>query len=105
MAKINNPAMVTFPSLSRISVFFRREIFSARHLAMTIHGPGYGLDEVEALMAQFKGYLQAIKYGKIPQDIERISIVKRSPPRVKRLRPGFEKNIDGMKNVSKVKNR
>lgn len=29
MPKITNPAMVTLPSLSRISVFFRREVFSA----------------------------------------------------------------------------
>lgn len=78
---------------------------SMRHLAMTIHGPGFALDEVEALLAQFTGYLQAIQNGKIPPAIERISIVERNQSRVERLRYGFEKNIAGMKNVSKVKNR
>lgn len=76
-----------------------------RHLAMTIHGPGFGLDETEALLAQFRGCLQAIQDGKIPPDIERISIVEKNPSRVKRLRLAFEKKIAGMKNVLKDTNR
>jgi len=77
----------------------------ARHLAMTIHGPGYGLDEVEALMAQFIGYLYVIQNGVIPPGLEYISIVELNSQRVKRLRMGFEKNIAGLGNISKINNR
>jgi len=77
----------------------------ARHLAMTIHGPGYGLDEVEALMAQFVGCLYVIQNGDIPAGLEYISIVELNSERVKRLRMGFEKNIVGLGNISKIRNR
>ena len=36
---------------------------STRHLAMTIHGVGYGLDETEALQSQLAGYLDAFDLG------------------------------------------
>ena len=58
---------------------------STRHLAMTIHGVGYGLDEAEAFRSQLAGYLDAIEIGKHPIDIERITIVERNKDRVQRL--------------------
>jgi hypothetical protein len=58
---------------------------SVRHMAMTIHGVGYGLDEVEALLAQLAGYLEAIKTGRVPLGLERISIVERDRNRAQRL--------------------
>lgn len=58
---------------------------SVRHVAMTIHGVGYGLDEAEALRVQLAGYLNAIKQGKCPTNLERISIVERHPQRAKLL--------------------
>lgn len=76
-----------------------------RHLAMTIHGPGYGLDEVEALMAQFVGCLYVIQNEEVPPGLEYISIIEFNSERVKRLRMGFEKKIAGLKNISKIRNR
>jgi hypothetical protein len=73
-----------------------------RHLAMTIHGPGYGLDEVEAVLAQFAGFLQAIQAGGLPLDLERISIVERNDGRVRRLRLALEKNLDDVDYASRV---
>ena len=70
-----------------------REAPTTKHLAMTIHGPGYGLDEIEAALAQFAGYLIAIKMGKAPSDLKCISLVERNSNRVKRLRQAFELNL------------
>ncbi len=56
-----------------------------RHLAMTIHGVGYGLDETEALRAQLAGCLDALEQGQFPPHLKRISIVERNPDRAQRL--------------------
>jgi hypothetical protein len=78
---------------------------TTRHLAMKVHGPGYGLDEFEALFAQFAGYWQVIQDGNAPPGLEAITIVEYDSRRVERLRQGFEENIVGLDNVSKVKDR
>lgn len=58
---------------------------SVRHVAMTIHGPGYGLDEREALQAQAAGLMDAISDRDYPRALERISIAERNPGRAERL--------------------
>lgn len=85
--------------------FLSQKAPTTKHLAMTIHGPGYGLDEVESLFAQFAGFLQAIKNGTIPSYIERISIVEINSARAKRLRAAFDINFASMENMSKTVNR
>ncbi len=85
--------------------FLSQKAPTTKHLALTIHGPGYGLDEVESLFAQFAGFLQAIQNGTIPSGIECISIVEINSARVKRLRAAFEINIASMENISKIVNR
>lgn len=64
-----------------------------KHLAMTIHGVGYGLDEVEAFFAQIAGCLDAIKTGQLPPALNCISIVEINYERVQRLRRAFEQNL------------
>ena len=59
---------------------------STRHLAMTIHGVGYGLDEPEVVRAQLAGYLDAFESGHYPPEIELITIVEEDPYRAERLR-------------------
>ena len=59
---------------------------TAEHLAMTIHGAGYGLDEVESCLSQVNGYLDALQAGSVPTTLRRITIVDRNPGRVERLR-------------------
>ena len=56
------------------------------HLALTIHGPGYGLDESEAFDSELAGLLDAIKNGDFPQRLKRITIIERNVARAKRLR-------------------
>ncbi|MFN8372757.1 MAG: toll/interleukin-1 receptor domain-containing protein [Anaerolineae bacterium] len=72
-----------------------KEAPQTRHLAMTIHGPGFGLDEVEALRYQLLGYTNAILEGTIPPALERITIVERSPGRVQRLREALDEDFKG----------
>jgi len=56
-----------------------------RHLAMTLHGAGYGLDEVEAFEAEIAGVIDAINRGDFPETLERISIVEINDARAQRL--------------------
>jgi hypothetical protein len=56
------------------------------HLAMTVHGPGYGLDEVEAFEAEVAGLIDALTVGHHPPALRRISVVERNPRRAARLR-------------------
>ena len=68
-----------------------------QHLATTIHGPNFGLDEVEALLYQLMGYTDAIIERKIPPQLRRISIVEIDDKRVQRLRAALEnefKNVE-----------
>jgi hypothetical protein len=58
---------------------------SAEHVAITLHGPGYGLDEVEALHAEVRGILGSVESGKAPANLARVSIVERNAARVTRL--------------------
>jgi hypothetical protein len=56
-----------------------------RHLAMTLHGPGIGLDEVEALFSMLTGCMEAVA-DRPPPNLKRISVVERDAARVRRLR-------------------
>ena len=39
-------------------------------LGVTIHGPGYGLDESESFEAEIAGFLDALTSGDFPEDLE-----------------------------------
>jgi len=58
---------------------------STRHLAMTVQGVGYGLDEAEALRSQLAGCLDALESGHYPSALERITIVELVRARALRL--------------------
>jgi len=72
---------------------FARQVLSAlasdapgtRHLAMTVHGPGYGLDEGESFEAEVAGLVDAAQVGDIPKALERVTVVERDSGRAKRL--------------------
>lgn len=66
---------------------------NTKHIATTIHGVGFGLDEIEAFLAQFKGYLQALQNEAFPSSLEKISIIDKNAARVQRLRQSFEENF------------
>ncbi|MEM9088306.1 MAG: hypothetical protein AAGC93_06125 [Cyanobacteria bacterium P01_F01_bin.53] len=63
------------------------ELAPATHrLVMTLHGVGYGLDEVEVLASEIAGFSKAISAGQYPESLETIVIAERNTARVHRLK-------------------
>jgi hypothetical protein len=58
-----------------------------RHVAVTIHGANYGLDEIESFEAEIAGFVDAISAGDIPRRLKKITIVERNSGRVTYLLP------------------
>ena len=58
---------------------------SLQHLAMTLHGVGFGLDEAEAFRAEIAGLLDAVAMRRQPRGLTRISIIERDAQAVRRL--------------------
>lgn len=71
----------------------RDEGGSCRHVAMTIHGPGFGLDEVEAALSLVAGLSSAITQGQVPPDLERVTIVEHNRRRAKSLSKALAKHL------------
>jgi len=57
----------------------------AREICMTLHGVGFGLDEVEAFRAEVAGILDAINTQAIAPLLERVTILERDPKRAARM--------------------
>jgi hypothetical protein len=55
------------------------------HLALTLHGPGYGLDELEAFEAELGGLTGAVVAGDYPPALRTITFVERNQGRSLRL--------------------
>lgn len=47
-----------------------------QHLALTVHGAGWGFDEAEAFRAMLLGFRAAVDDGKYPRQLKRISVVE-----------------------------
>jgi len=82
-----------FPA--RVLAALAREAPHVQHLALTLHGPGYGLDETEAAMTLCAGCFQALQSGPVPPNLRRISLVEINRGRVQRLRAALEQNLSG----------
>ena len=57
-----------------------------REISMTLHGPGFGLDEIEAFESEIAGVIDALDHGEYPKSLLRVSIVEQSDSRCLRLR-------------------
>jgi hypothetical protein len=57
----------------------------AKRVMLTLHGPGYGLDESESFRAELAGLLDALKSGHHPPSLEEIIIIDRGARRADRL--------------------
>lgn len=80
-----------------------KEASHAEHIAMTIHGPGMGLDEVESLLSQFAGVQDAMLTKGKSNSIKRISFVDRNHERVQRFRNVLNENLASVKYANKLK--
>ena len=60
-------------------------------LALTIHGPGYGLDEVEAFESELAGLLDALAQGEHPEALTEVVFVEHNRSRASRLAAVLER--------------
>lgn len=73
------------------------EVPDTKRLLVTVHGPGYGLDEDEAFESQLAGFLDAIDSSDAPEELELISFVERNRGRALRLQQTLQQIIpDGL---------
>lgn len=61
-------------------------------IAMTLHGPGFGLDEIEAALCLIEGCDCALRDGVCPPSLAKIIIVEFDQERYKRLNDGIEQS-------------
>lgn len=69
---------------------------NAVEIAMTLHGTGYGLDEVESCLSEFDGCLDALLSKEVLTSLKglrRITIVERDSKRVSRLSEALTKHV------------
>jgi len=71
------------------------------HIAMTIHGAGYGLDENEAVISQFAGLFEALQSGKYPKYLEKVSIIENNHGRLSRIRMTIDQFLKNNKVVKR----
>lgn len=69
----------------RALAILAKEAAETRHLAITLHGPGYGLDEQEAFESEIAGLVDALTTSDFPRFLEKISLVESNHARADRL--------------------
>jgi hypothetical protein len=91
-------ALFAYPEIRdfgvRVVTYAGRDEMGIRHIAVTLHGPGFGLDETEAFKALIGGLDDAVRSGQQPGVLERITIVERNAGRAERLRVVLEGLIE-----------
>lgn len=91
---IGTPRLSNF-GYKEIREFGRLAIFSLlnsklpiKHISLTIHGAGFGLDEEEAFSSQLAGIIDAVTSGQLPEGLHKITFLERGrrrAPVLKRL--------------------
>ncbi len=82
--------------------FLAKEAPDTASLAMTIHGPGYGLDEGEALLSQVSGYLDALQEGALPRALSRVVVVEKREARAFKLWQALERQLGARPDVERA---
>lgn len=81
----------------KVLVSLAGEVPDTKRLLVTVHGPGYGLDEDEAFESQLAGFLDAIDSSDAPEQLELISFVELNSGRADRLQRTLQQIIpDGL---------
>lgn len=69
----------------RAMTFLAQEASDVQSVALTIHGPNYGLDEVEAFESELAGIVEAAVKGHLPRNLKSVSFVEFDAGRASRL--------------------
>lgn len=75
----------------RSLVSLARKKPAARQVAFTIHGPGYGLDEIEAFESEVAGIVEAVTGGAFPNSLQSITFIEVDQRRADRLAKSLKK--------------
>jgi hypothetical protein len=65
-----------------------------RHIALTIHGVGFGMDELESFLSELVGLIETWSSGLAPAGLQTITIVERNAGRVARLKQALAKYVE-----------
>lgn len=68
-----------------------------RHLALTIHGIGFGMNPANSLRSELGGCIEAIKAGEFPRHLEKITIIDKNPHFVNQLKTALSKFLPSHK--------
>jgi hypothetical protein len=71
------------------------EIPEASSVALTLHGVGFGLDEVECFEAEVAGILDAIDRRDVPRTLRRVDVVEIDRDRVERMQGRLKSLLRG----------
>lgn len=71
------------------------EFPAAREVALTLHGVGFGLDEVACFDAELAGLLDAFDLGTVAPALKRVAIVEADIGRAERIRDHLAKTVNG----------
>ncbi len=63
-----------------------KNAFEIRRVGLTLHGPGYGLDEAEAFRAELAGLMDVVTARKCPGALQQISFIEGNVGRAERLK-------------------
>jgi len=81
----------------------------AAHIAMTLHGVGFGLDETEAFRSQLAGLIEAWQSGECPPGLQRVSILEHNERRGERLRSQLDEilpnGLEALSGASKARSK
>jgi hypothetical protein len=77
----------------RALIVTAQEISNVREVALTLHGPGYGLDVLEAFESEVAGLLDAVREGHVPETLSQITFLERSARRADLMRGALDRLI------------
>lgn len=72
-----------------------KELPGVRHLCLTLHGAGFGLDEIEAFESEVAGIREALESGIALPLLERITFVERREGRAERMQETLQRMLPG----------
>jgi hypothetical protein len=69
---------------------------------MTLHGTGFGLDEIEAFESEIAGIVEALEAGDYPKSLRTVSIIEWGEARADRMRSALAALLDSTASERKI---